>query len=81
VVKGKTVVVGVNVGKAYSCECKLLSSMLRELKFRAKYFLPDAYYGKVEVLEMVKALNMCAIVPIRCFVQKQAHTPPSLTQY
>jgi len=43
VVKGKTVVVGENVAKAYSDECKLLSPMLKKLKLKAKYFLGDAY--------------------------------------
>ncbi len=39
--------------------------MLRSLKFRAKYFLGDAYYGKVEILREVKRLNMDAIVSVR----------------
>jgi len=39
--------------------------MLRTLKVRGRYFLGDAYYGKVEVLEEIKRLKMKAIVPIR----------------
>ena len=65
VVKGKAVVVGVNTGRAYSDECRLLSTMLRNIKFRARYFLGDAYYGKVDILREVKRLNMYAIVPVR----------------
>ncbi len=65
VVKGKAIVVGVNTGKAYSDECKLLSPILKTLEFRARYFLGDAYYGKVEILREVKRLNMEAIVLVR----------------
>ena len=56
---------GVRTGKAYSDECKLLMPMLRTLKFRARYFLGDAYYGKVEVLKEIKRLKIKPIVPIR----------------
>ncbi len=65
VIKNKAVVVGVNTGTAYSDECKLLSPMLKALNFRVRYFLGDAYYGKVEILRKVKGLNMCAVVPVR----------------
>jgi len=65
VVKGKTIVVGVSTGKAYSDECKLLMPMLKTLKVRARYFLGDAYYGKVEVLNEIKRLKINPIVPIR----------------
>ncbi len=64
VVKGKAVVVGVNTGRAYSDECRFLNIILRHIKFRARYFLGDAYYGKVEILRKVRGLNMCAIVPV-----------------
>ncbi len=64
-VKGKAVVVGVNTGRAYSDECRFLNTMLEHIKFRARYFLGDAYYGKVEILRKVRGLNMCAIVHVR----------------
>ncbi len=65
-VRGKEVVVGVNVGRAYSDENKLLMPMLEGLDFRAKYFLGDAYYGRsVEVLKGVKEHGMVAVVPVR----------------
>ena len=57
VVKGKAVVVGVNTGRAYSDECRLLSTMLRHISFRARYFLGDAYCGKVEILRKVHKKN------------------------
>jgi len=78
VVRGKVVVVGVNTGKAYSDECKLLSSMLRSIKFRAKYFLGDAYYGNVEILREVKRLNMDAIVPVRDTTHTRVRNPYGL---
>ena len=55
---------GVNTGKAYSDEYKLLMPMLKTLKVRARYFLGDAYYGKVKVLKDIKRLKMKPIVPI-----------------
>jgi len=75
VVKGRAVVVGVNTGKSYSDECKLLSPMLRSLKFRARYFLGDAYYGKADVLSRVKRLNMDAIVPVRNTTHTRVRNP------
>jgi len=57
--RGKAVVVGVNTGKPYADENTLLRSMLKELSFRARYFLGDAYYGKsVGVLREIKELRM-----------------------
>ncbi len=54
VVRGKTVIVDVNTGKAYSDENKFLMPMLERMEFRARYFIGDAYYGKsVEVLIIV----------------------------
>ena len=38
VVKKKAIVIGVNTGRAYSDEGKLLIPMLKTLEFRAKYF-------------------------------------------
>jgi len=65
-VQGKAVVVGVNTGKPYADENTLLRPMLKDLKFRARYFLGDAYYGKsVGVLKEIKELGMEAIVPVR----------------
>ena len=42
-----------SIGKAYSDKCKLLSPMLKHNRFRARYFLGDAYYGKAEILMKV----------------------------
>ena len=71
-VKGKEVVVGVNVGRAYSDENKLLMPMLEGLEFRAKYFVGDAYYGRsVEVLRKVKEHGMVAVVPVRETVRQK----------
>ena len=65
-VKGKEVVVGVNVGRAYLDENKLLMPMLEGLSFRAKYFVGDAYYGKsVDALKRVKELGMVVVVSER----------------
>ena len=65
-VKGKEVVVGVNVGRAYLDENKLLMPMLERMEFRARYFIGDACYGKsVEVLKKVKELGMEAVVPVK----------------
>ncbi len=76
VVKGKSVVVGINVGKAYSDEHKLLKPILDALKVRAMYFLADAYYGnRVKVLQKVKELGIKAIVPIRDSLHKKVKDP------
>ncbi len=74
-VKGKTVVVGINTGRAYTDEGKLLKPLLKALRFRAKYFLGDAYYGSVEVLKRVKELSMEAIVPVRDTVHTRVRHP------
>jgi len=66
IVRGKTVVVDVNVGKGYSDENKLLVPMLERLEVRARYFLGDAYYGKsVKVLKKIKKLRIIGIIPVR----------------
>ena len=65
VVRGKSIVLKVNTGKAYSDECGLLMPILEGLKTKAKYFLADAYYSKIDVLLKVKQLKMKAIVPAR----------------
>ena len=41
-----------------------MQAMLEHIKFRARYFLGDVYYGKVEILRKVRGLNMCAVVPV-----------------
>ena len=43
----------------------LRKAIVNLIKFRARYLLVDAYYGKVEILRKVKGLNMCAVVPVR----------------
>ncbi|AAC07367.1 IS5-like element ISAae1 family transposase [Aquifex aeolicus] len=66
VVRNKAIVVDINTGKSYADENMLLRSMLKELGFRARYFLGDAYYGKsAGVLEEIKKLRMESIVPVR----------------
>ncbi len=71
VVRDKAVVVGINTGKAYSDEIKLLMPMMKELEYRGRYFLGDAYYGSVELLRRVKELRMEAIVPVRDTIRKK----------
>jgi len=65
IVKGIKVVIGVNTGKAYSDECKLLTPMLDNIVFRARYFLGDAYYGKEKIIKKVEELGMRAIIPVK----------------
>jgi len=71
VVRGKSVVLDVNVGKPYADEVGLLNPMLDSLEFRARYFLGDAYYDKVSVLKKVKDMNMQAVVPVKDKLHKK----------
>ncbi|MGC8871706.1 MAG: IS5-like element ISAae1 family transposase, partial [Caldimicrobium sp.] len=45
VVRDKKVVLEVKTDRAYLCERRLLREILRDIPFRAFYFLGDAYYG------------------------------------
>ena len=45
IVKGKDVIFGVAMGRAYSDERKLLEGMIGKVKTRSKYMLGDALYG------------------------------------
>ncbi|GAB6072406.1 IS5-like element ISAae1 family transposase [Venenivibrio stagnispumantis] len=72
IVKGIKVVIGVNTGKAYSDECKLLTPMLDNIVFGARYFLGDAYYGKEKVIKKVEEeLKMKAIIPVKDTTHKR----------
>lgn len=63
---GKKVVVGVNVGGAYADENNLLIPLIERLRFRGRYFLGDAYYGKnVKGLELLCSHFEEVIIPIR----------------
>jgi hypothetical protein len=65
VVKDKKVVLGVKTDRAYSCERKLLSEILKDIPFRAFYFLGDAYYGmESELLKEIEQRGMVAVVPV-----------------
>ncbi|GAB6072936.1 hypothetical protein JCM14244_13130 [Venenivibrio stagnispumantis] len=71
IVKGIKVVIGVNTGKAYSDECKLLTPMLDNIVFGARYFLGDAYYGKEKIIKKVEELGMRAIIPVKDTTHKR----------
>ncbi|WP_460174020.1 transposase, partial [Venenivibrio stagnispumantis] len=62
---------GVNTGKAYSDECKLLTPMLDNIVFGARYFLGDAYYGKEKIIKKVEELGMRAIIPVKDTTHKR----------
>jgi len=66
VVKNKKVVLGVKTDRAYLCERRLLREILRDIPFRAFYFLGDAYYGMESgLLKEIKQRCMVAVVPVK----------------
>ena len=73
---GKEVIFGVEMGRAYSDERKLLEGMIGKVKARSKYILGDALYGKsVKVLRKLFEKAEEVIVPIKDTLHTRVRDP------
>lgn len=64
---GKYVIcVGIKAGKAYTDEIVLLNEILSKTHIKARYFIADAYYGKIELIRyMEESEKAMCIIPIK----------------
>jgi len=76
-IKGKRdVIIGVEMGKAYTDERKLLKEMMKGIKVKGRYILGDALYGMdVEVLRLMFEKAREVIVPVRDGLHKRVRNP------
>ena len=65
-VRGSAIILGVNMGEAYSDERKLLMKILEKVNIKAKKILADALYGMdKKVLKRFYEISEEVIVPVR----------------
>ncbi len=69
-------IIGVEMGKAYTDERKLLKEMMEGIKVKGRYILGDALYGMdVKVLRLMFEKAKEVIVPVRDGLHKRVRNP------